>query len=84
MSTCVIDAPRYQERLLRFRRLRRATGIETALFESVTEASAKPEHRLSHEIELLFAAVHESAIGTKQTWASALQMSAFGGKADMH
>jgi len=24
-----------------------------------------------------------SAIGTKRTWASALQMSAFGGKADM-
>src|SRR5262245_50729163 len=27
--------------------------------------------------------MHESAIGPKQTWASALHMSAFGGKADM-
>jgi hypothetical protein len=27
--------------------------------------------------------VHEFAIGTKRTWASALQMSAFGGTADM-
>jgi hypothetical protein len=32
---------------------------------------------------MLFAAVHESAIGPKRTWASALHMSAFGGKADM-
>jgi hypothetical protein len=31
----------------------------------------------------LFAALHESAIGPKRTWASALQMSAFEGKADM-
>jgi hypothetical protein len=31
----------------------------------------------------LFVAVHETAFGTKQTWASALHMSAFGGKADM-
>ena len=30
-------------------RLRRATGIETALFESVTEDSRKHEHRLSRE-----------------------------------
>src|SRR5450830_280067 len=30
-------------------RLRRATGIETALFESVTENSRKHEHRLSRE-----------------------------------
>ena len=30
-------------------RLRRATGIETALFESVTGASRKHEHRLSRE-----------------------------------
>jgi hypothetical protein len=30
-------------------RLRRTTGIETALFESVTEDSRKHEHRLSHE-----------------------------------
>jgi hypothetical protein len=30
-----------------------------------------------------FAALHESAIGPKQTWPSALHMSAFGGKADM-
>ena len=32
---------------------------------------------------MLFAAVHESAIGTKQTSPSALHMSAVGGKADM-
>ena len=32
---------------------------------------------------MLFVAVHESAIGTKRTWAGALHMSAFGGKADM-
>jgi hypothetical protein len=31
----------------------------------------------------LFAAVHLSAVGTKGTRASALHMSAFGGKADM-
>jgi hypothetical protein len=31
---------------------------------------------------MLFAAVHESAIGTKRTSAYALHMSAFGGKAD--
>jgi hypothetical protein len=31
----------------------------------------------------IFAAVHESAIGPKQTWASAPHMSAFRGKADM-
>jgi hypothetical protein len=31
----------------------------------------------------MFAAVHESAYGTKQTLASAMQMSAFGGEADM-
>jgi hypothetical protein len=30
-----------------------------------------------------FAAVHESAIGTKRTSAVALHMSAFGGKADI-
>ena len=30
-----------------------------------------------------FAAVHESAIGPKRTWASALHMSAFGAKADV-
>jgi hypothetical protein len=30
-----------------------------------------------------FAAVHESAIGTKQTSRVALHMSAFGGKADI-
>jgi hypothetical protein len=30
-------------------RLRRATGIETALFESVTEDSGKHEHRLARE-----------------------------------
>jgi hypothetical protein len=32
---------------------------------------------------MLFAAMHESAIGTKRTCARALQMSAFGGKADI-
>jgi len=32
---------------------------------------------------LLFAALHESAIGPKQTCTIALQMSAFGGKADI-
>jgi hypothetical protein len=31
----------------------------------------------------LFAAMHESAFGPKQTWPSALHMSALGGKADM-
>jgi len=30
-----------------------------------------------------FFALHESASGPKQTWASALHMSAIGGKADM-
>jgi hypothetical protein len=30
-----------------------------------------------------FFALHESAIGPKQTWALALHMSAFGGKADI-
>ena len=30
-----------------------------------------------------FAALHESAIGPKQTWPRALHMSAFEGKADM-
>src|SRR5512139_555089 len=30
-------------------RLRRATGIESALFESVSENSRKYEHRLSHD-----------------------------------
>ena len=30
-------------------RLRRATGIETALFESVTEDSGKHQHRLARE-----------------------------------
>ena len=35
------------------------------------------------EQRLLFAALHESAIGPKRTSASALHMSAFGGKADM-
>ena len=34
-------------------------------------------------MKMLFAAMHESAISTKQTWASAPHMSAFGGKADM-
>ena len=33
---------------------------------------------------MLFAAVHESAIGTKRTWTCALHMSAIGGKADPH
>jgi hypothetical protein len=32
---------------------------------------------------MLFAAVHESAIGTKRTWTCGLQMSAIGGKADI-
>jgi hypothetical protein len=32
---------------------------------------------------MLFAAVHESAIGTKQTFVLALHMSAFGGKANI-
>jgi hypothetical protein len=32
---------------------------------------------------MLFAAVHESAYGTKQTCRVALHMSAFGGKADI-
>ena len=32
---------------------------------------------------ILFAALHESAFGPKQTWAGASHMSAFGGKADM-
>jgi hypothetical protein len=32
---------------------------------------------------MLFAAVHESAIGTKRTYRVALHMSAIGGKADM-
>jgi hypothetical protein len=32
---------------------------------------------------MLFAAVHESASGTKRTLRVALHMSAFGGKADM-
>jgi len=31
----------------------------------------------------MLAAVHESAFGPKRTWASALQMSAIRGKADM-
>jgi hypothetical protein len=34
-------------------------------------------------LEMLFAAVHESASGPKRTWASALPMSALGGKADI-
>jgi hypothetical protein len=33
--------------------------------------------------EMLFAAVHESAFGTKPTWPPRRSMSAFGGKADM-
>jgi hypothetical protein len=36
-----------------------------------------------HRLEMLFAAVHESASGPKQTWSVALRMSAFGGKADI-
>jgi hypothetical protein len=32
---------------------------------------------------MLFAAVHESAYGTKRTWRSCSVMSAFGGKADI-
>jgi len=32
---------------------------------------------------MLFAALHESAFGPKQTWPRAPHMSAFGGKADM-
>ena len=32
---------------------------------------------------MMFAAVHESAIGTKRTYRVAPHMSAFGGKADM-
>jgi len=32
---------------------------------------------------MLFAAVHDSAIGPKQTWTNAPHMSAFGGKADI-
>ena len=32
---------------------------------------------------MLFAAAHESAIGTKRTCVGALHMSAFGGKADI-
>src|SRR5262245_20855751 len=32
---------------------------------------------------ILFAALHESAFGPKRTWARALHMSAFWGKADM-
>ena len=32
---------------------------------------------------MLFAAVHESAIGTKRTFLLALHMSALGGKADI-
>jgi hypothetical protein len=32
---------------------------------------------------MLFAAVHESAFGTKRTYRVALHMSAFGGKADI-
>jgi len=31
----------------------------------------------------MFGALHESGCGPKQTWASALHMSAFGGKADV-
>ncbi|MFZ1185035.1 MAG: hypothetical protein WAO14_16940, partial [Pseudolabrys sp.] len=33
-------------------------------------------------VEMRFAAVHESAFGTKRTWAIALQMSAIGVRAD--
>jgi len=32
---------------------------------------------------MIFAALHESAFGTKRTWASALHISAFGGKVDV-
>ena len=34
-------------------------------------------------MKMLFAAMHEFAIGTKRTYRVALQMSAIGGKADM-
>jgi hypothetical protein len=37
----------------------------------------------SRRIVILFAVVHESAIGPKHTRPSALHMSAYGGKADM-
>jgi putative ABC transport system substrate-binding protein len=39
--------------------------------------------RRGDRIAVLFTALHESAIGTKRTWASAPHMSALGGKADI-
>ena len=39
--------------------------------------------KVRREADFLFAAVHKSVVGPKQTLESALHMSAFGGKADM-
>jgi hypothetical protein len=46
-------------------------------------ADAASPRRYGDKIAIIFAALHESAIGPKQPPASALQMSAFGGKADI-
>src|SRR5262249_46239707 len=39
--------------------------------------------RRSDRITAFFVAPHESAVGPKRTWPTALHMSAFGGKADI-
>src|SRR5262245_4046145 len=47
-----------------------------------TVLTARPRRR-GDRIAILFAALHESAVGPKRTSATALHVSAFGGKADM-
>ena len=49
----------------------------------VTNSDRLSSERPPREAVFLFVAVHESAIGTKQTWPRAVHMSAFGGKADI-
>src|SRR5215475_5998290 len=51
---------------------------------STPEPIACATERTGSCIGLDFVALHESAYGPKRTWTSALHMSAFGGKADIH
>src|SRR5262245_32887631 len=63
-------------------------GVDASLGQIAVRNRSFPEsptcgQALMRHYFCFFVAVHESAFGPKQTCASALQMSAFGGKADM-
>jgi len=59
-------------------------NLKTAKSLGLTVPQTNPSGcRRRDQIKLLFAAVHESAVGTKRTGQWRRAMSAFGGKADM-